>query len=57
MFRLFLDETMSYSSALFDTSVIDHGGWREAAPPEGRDTEALAEAQARKIERLLDQPA
>lgn len=55
MFRLFLDETLSYSSALFDTSVVDHRGWSEAAPPEGSDTEALAEAQARKIERLLDQ--
>ena len=55
MFRLFLDETLSYSSALFDTSVVDHHGWREAAPPEGSDAEALAEAQGRKIERLLDQ--
>ena len=26
-----------------------------AAPPEGRDHESLAEAQERKIERLLDQ--
>ncbi len=55
LFRLFLDETLSYSSALYDTSVIDRGDHLEAAPPEGRDTEPLAEAQARKIERLLDQ--
>ena len=57
MFRLFLDETLSYSSALFDTSVVDHRAWRQAAPPEGSDSEPLAEAQARKIERLLDQAA
>jgi cyclopropane-fatty-acyl-phospholipid synthase len=56
MFRLWLDETMSYSSALFDTSLVDHGDHRQAAPPEG-DAEPLAEAQARKIERLLDQAA
>ena len=55
LFRLFLDETLSYSSALYDTSVVDRGDHLEAAPPEGRDTEPLAEAQARKIERLLDQ--
>ncbi len=55
MFRLFLDETLSYSSALFDTSVVDQHGWSQAAPPEVSDTEALADAQARKIERLLDQ--
>ncbi len=55
LFKLFLDETMSYSSALYDTSVIDRGDHLEAAPPEGHDSESLAEAQARKIERLLDQ--
>ena len=55
LFRLFLDETMSYSSALFDTSLVDRGDHLVAAPPEGRDHESLAEAQARKIERLLDQ--
>ena len=41
LFRLFLDETLSYSSALFDTSP--------AAP-----SVDLATAQARKIDRLLD---
>ncbi len=55
MFRLWLDETMSYSSALYDTSFVQQGDHLVAAPPEGRDTESLAEAQARKIERLLDQ--
>ncbi len=54
LFRLFLDETLSYSSALYDTSVVRRGELAEAAPPEGRDTEPLARAQGRKIERLLD---
>jgi cyclopropane-fatty-acyl-phospholipid synthase len=54
LFRLFLDRTLSYSSALYDTSVIDRGDHLEAAPPEGHDSESLAEAQVRKIERLLD---
>ncbi|OZF58201.1 cyclopropane-fatty-acyl-phospholipid synthase family protein [Rhodococcus sp. 14-2470-1a] len=42
LFELFLDETMTYSSALFAS-----GGTRE-------DGEPLAEAQRRKIDRLLD---
>jgi cyclopropane-fatty-acyl-phospholipid synthase len=54
LFRLFLDDTLSYSSALYDTSIVDRGDHRAAAPPEGRD-ESLSEAQQRKIERLLDQ--
>jgi cyclopropane-fatty-acyl-phospholipid synthase len=44
MFEQFLDETMSYSSALFDTETLDAPAWADLAP-----------AQARKIERLLDQ--
>ena len=40
LFGLFLDETLSYSSALFD--------------PADRDTAPLDEAQRRKIDRLLD---
>jgi cyclopropane-fatty-acyl-phospholipid synthase len=69
LFRLFLDETLSYSSALFDTShtlagpgpgsVADH---LVAAPPEAVDgpdpathPADFAEAQGRKIERLLDE--
>ena len=41
LFQLFLDETMTYSSAIFD------------GEPQGTD-EDLATAQIRKIERLLD---
>jgi len=55
LFKMFLDETLSYSSALFDTSVTDRGDHFEAAPPEGHDSESLHLAQVRKIERLLDQ--
>ena len=44
MFEQFLDETMSYSAALFDPSTLDAPAWSDLAP-----------AQARKIERLLDQ--
>ncbi len=55
LFKVFLDETLSYSSALYDTSVIDRGDHLEAAPPEGHGSESLTEAQVRKIERLLDQ--
>ena len=46
LFETFLDETMTYSSALFDDS---HPGLSA-----GLDREVLREAQARKIERLLD---
>lgn len=69
LYALFLDETLSYSSALFDTSTVptaagpgsvdDH---LVAAPPERADASDptlhhpdLAEAQGRKIERLLDE--
>jgi cyclopropane-fatty-acyl-phospholipid synthase len=55
LFRVFLDETLSYSSALYDTSVTNRGDHLEAAPPEGHHSESLADAQVRKIERLLDQ--
>jgi cyclopropane-fatty-acyl-phospholipid synthase len=55
LFRVFLDETMSYSSGLYDTSVVDRGDHLQAAPPEGHDTESLHEAQIRKMDRLLDQ--
>ena len=46
LFETFLDETMTYSSALFDDS---HPGLSA-----GLDREVLREAQVRKIERLLD---
>lgn len=73
LFHLFLDETLSYSAALFDTSTTSApkgpgsvGDHLVATPPEpsswsGDQTEAtthhpdLAEAQGRKIERLLDE--
>ncbi|SDS53526.1 cyclopropane-fatty-acyl-phospholipid synthase [Nocardioides scoriae] len=62
LFRVFLDETLSYSSALFDTSltrvVADGRRHLVATPPEGGAEdggEPLAQAQARKVERLLDQ--
>ncbi|MCW2738750.1 cyclopropane-fatty-acyl-phospholipid synthase family protein [Nocardioides sp.] len=69
LFALFLDDTLSYSSALFDTSstpvpqgpgsVGDH---LVSTPPEPTDNADpmlhhpdFAEAQGRKIERLLDE--
>jgi cyclopropane-fatty-acyl-phospholipid synthase len=45
LFALFLDQTMTYSSALFDVGP-------DGAPRAGDDL--LAEAQRRKIDRLLD---
>jgi len=48
LFALFLDETMTYSSALFGTEA---DGTPVAVPPSGH---LLAEAQRRKIDRLLD---
>ncbi|HXH79082.1 class I SAM-dependent methyltransferase [Nocardioides sp.] len=70
LFALFLDETLSYSSALFDTSVVagrggpDNPGHLLATSPEGDDTAVgdgqghgsdFAGAQGRKIDRLLDE--
>ena len=53
LFALFLDETMTYSSALFQTGP---DGAPVAAPGEALLAEVLlAEAQHRKIDRLLDQ--
>ena len=53
LFALFLDETMTYSSALFQTGP---DGAPVAAPGEALSAEVLlAEAQHRKIDRLLDQ--
>ena len=49
LFRQFLDPTLSYSSALFETDVS--GGPRLPAGPARAD---LEEAQVRKVERLLD---
>lgn len=54
LFELFLDPTLSYSSALFAETTQRSGGG--AAPDPGAPTrEDLEPAQARKIERLLDQ--
>jgi cyclopropane-fatty-acyl-phospholipid synthase len=69
LFTLFLDETMSYSSALFATSAVETGqapgsvgDHLVATPPEptdhpdpARHHPDFAEAQGRKIERLLDE--
>ncbi|WP_446920662.1 hypothetical protein, partial [Klebsiella pneumoniae] len=69
LFALFLDETLSYSSALFDTSVLPAGAGPGsvgdhlvATPPEPTDdrdptvhSPDLADAQGRKVERLLDE--
>ncbi|WP_374456862.1 class I SAM-dependent methyltransferase [Nocardioides sp.] len=69
LFALFLDETLSYSSALFDTSLTrtgkgpgSVGDHLVATPPEPTDSRDarlhspdLAEAQAAKIERMLDE--
>ncbi|MSW72316.1 MAG: methyltransferase domain-containing protein, partial [Actinobacteria bacterium] len=69
LFTLFLDETLSYSAALFDTSTTQVakgpgsvGDHHVATPPEPVDHDDprrhgpdFAEAQGRKIERLLDE--
>jgi cyclopropane-fatty-acyl-phospholipid synthase len=69
LFELLLDETLSYSSALFDTSLSSAGkgpgsvgDHLVATPPEPTDgadpvvhSADFAEAQGRKIERLLDE--
>jgi cyclopropane-fatty-acyl-phospholipid synthase len=56
LFRLFLDPTLSYSSALYDATVLDHGDHLRAGPPrDAHESGALEAGQARKIERLLDQ--
>jgi cyclopropane-fatty-acyl-phospholipid synthase len=52
LFELFLDESLSYSSALFEGDELRLDGFsRMTAPLPGAD---LAEAQGRKLERLLD---
>ncbi|HEY3925381.1 MAG TPA: cyclopropane-fatty-acyl-phospholipid synthase family protein [Acidothermaceae bacterium] len=48
LFALFLDRTMTYSSAIWDDASA-----ADAGDPQ-RDGEALATAQIRKIDRLLD---
>ena len=53
LFALFLDPTLSYSSALFGGEIVNHGDHLEAPAP--YDTHDLEAAQAHKIERLLDE--
>jgi cyclopropane-fatty-acyl-phospholipid synthase len=57
LFALFLDETMTYSAALFEESAAEANPAQPAEPagpgPGDRDG-ALAAAQRRKIDRLLD---
>lgn len=60
LFELFLDPSLSYSSALFQSEVAerhDHVGahLQAGAPADPRRKGALEEAQGRKIERLLDE--
>jgi cyclopropane-fatty-acyl-phospholipid synthase len=50
-FALFLDETMTYSSALFETTGFETTGDGSPTATE----QVLAQAQRRKIDRLLDQ--
>ena len=57
LFETFLDDTLTYSSALFDTGVAEQGDHHAAVPADpdsGARREDLHEAQVRKIERLLD---
>ncbi|WP_240937966.1 cyclopropane-fatty-acyl-phospholipid synthase family protein [Nocardioides sp. JQ2195] len=51
LFATFLDETLSYSSALFESEVVQESAHSSAGVPTSDD---MAEGQARKIERLLD---
>lgn len=59
LFALFLDPTLSYSSALFDTDQRGAGDHLVAMAPQpvtkARAAATLVEAQHRKIDRLLDQ--
>jgi cyclopropane-fatty-acyl-phospholipid synthase len=53
LFGLFLDPSLNYSSALFDTEILPAGNHQRAAvPTAGSDLHA---GQLRKIDRLLDE--
>jgi cyclopropane-fatty-acyl-phospholipid synthase len=54
LFRTFLDPTLNYSSALFDTRIEPRDGWSVAATPVGVTRADLEAAQVRKVERMLD---
>ena len=58
LFETFLDETLSYSSALFDTAIVSRGDHHAAVAPDADASTGralLSQAQGRKIERLLDE--
>ena len=52
LFSTFLDPTLSYSSALFDSDAVTAGDHVRMLPP--TTSESLEAAQARKVERMLD---
>ncbi|GEP37426.1 tuberculostearic acid methyltransferase UfaA1 [Nocardioides psychrotolerans] len=56
LFEEFLDASLSYSSALFPSEVVDRGDHLQALAPTAVPTAGeLHEAQGAKIERLLDE--
>jgi cyclopropane-fatty-acyl-phospholipid synthase len=56
LFALFLDPTMTYSAALFESEYHAVGRHLHAGPPRGtHEPGALQRAQERKIDRLLDE--
>ncbi|MFC5176425.1 class I SAM-dependent methyltransferase [Nocardioides taihuensis] len=56
LFQLFLDPSLSYSAALYDASLVDHGDHlRAGTPRDAHESDALEAGQGRKIERLLDE--
>jgi cyclopropane-fatty-acyl-phospholipid synthase len=55
LFELFLDPTLSYSSGLFTAQLTNADDHLVASPPGHVAPVELADAQVRKIERLLDQ--
>jgi cyclopropane-fatty-acyl-phospholipid synthase len=56
LFALFLDPTMTYSAALFESGIRGKAPHFVACPPLGlEDADALRRAQERKIDRLLDE--
>jgi cyclopropane-fatty-acyl-phospholipid synthase len=58
LFALFLDPTMTYSSALFEGDFAGRPPHLDAGQPQGtQPPHALTRAQERKIDRLLDEAA
>jgi len=56
LFEEFLDSSLSYSSALFPSEIVDHGDHLQALNPASAPTATeLDDAQGAKIERLLDE--